>query len=792
MNYSPQLFIAQTNMINALNRIQGIIKFDINGNILEANDLFCRIMGYEANEIIGRHHGIFCNSDYVVTAEYLNFWDKLRSGAILDGQFNRFDKNMKSVWLQASYNPVWDMCGNIDHIVKFATDITEKKHSEIQLFITKRYLEFSNKTAVIGDWKFDVYAKEFVFSEFLTSLLGFEENVNKVEFDIFLKRIHVDFRQLLIKSFEDSIKFEKNWDFEFIFIDSNKKEKWFRCTGGVDAGAGTSKVLIGLMQDISYIKQRENQLLQAQNTAEEAVKTKDKFLASMSHELRTPLNAILGFARLLSLSNNLTNYAKDQIFEIISASKHMLVLVNDLLDLAEVNHGSAKIKMEMVSVNKVVNECVGLLRDRSYSNGISLAVNISTDITVWADAFRLKQVLINLISNAIKYNRPDGSVEITADLHDDRQFKIVVSDTGLGIDDIDISNLFMPFSRVGANTAEIQGTGIGLSITKDLVQKMGGTIGVESIKSVGSKFWITLLKPNSDLIEENDKLITSKSGIENFDAEINELKDYIVANDKNRDFSDKKILVVDDNPTNRKLIGQQIKFLGCQYDFAEDGEKALDLYKENLYDLVLTDLQMPRMDGYQLTSNIRFYEKNYNKNIPTPIVVLSANAYDAVRMDLTQLGVDDFLTKPIDISILIEKLKYWLGYNSSINDVNVNNSSGWKKNSEILNIDVLLGYIGNQKELIFEFLEEFKLSAVDLVDGFEKSHTNQDWTVLARLAHMLKSSARTVGAISIGELSSDIEISALNSESQKLNTLMVNFRSEWNLLIDALNKELCL
>ena len=247
-----------------------------------------------------------------------------------------------------------------------------------------------------------------------------------------------------------------------------------------------------MQEEISERKQAEVALIAAKNEAERANVAKSRFLSSMSHELRTPMNAVLGFAQLLQMDASLQDDHRESVGLIREAGGHLLELINQVLNLAQIESGSIEFVVEPVALSDVFNDCLVLTLPLANERGIQIEDIDCSDIVLHADRLRLKQVLLNLLSNAIKYNRPNGHIKIRCSSEDGCLARIMVSDTGQGIPPERMDELFQPFSRLGAENGIIQGSGIGLTISRQLVELMGGAIGVDSTPGTGSTFWIEL------------------------------------------------------------------------------------------------------------------------------------------------------------------------------------------------------------------------------------------------------------------------------------------------------------
>ncbi len=261
----------------------------------------------------------------------------------------------------------------------------------------------------------------------------------------------------------------------------------------------------GFITDISERKAAELALVEAREIAELASRAKSNFLSSMSHELRTPMNAILGFAQILELDKHLQAEQRDFVGEIIKGGNHLLELINDVLEMSRIEAGTIHLSIAALDLATVVEECRALIRPLVDARGLTLRIAVPPSATVRGDRVRLKQSLLNLLSNAVKYNREGGTIHLDAAPAADNRLRITVSDTGQGIPAASMAELFKPFSRLGAEHGAIEGTGIGLSITRRLVELMDGSVGAESSPGVGSRFWIELPVGDAEPAWQNDR-----------------------------------------------------------------------------------------------------------------------------------------------------------------------------------------------------------------------------------------------------------------------------------------------
>ena len=393
--------------------------------------------------------------------------------------------------------------------------------------------------------------------------------------------------------------------------------------------------------DITDKKHNDLAIIKSKEEAEKANQAKSDFLSSMSHELRTPLNAILGFTQLLKYEKHLSEKQKSHISEISKAGNLLLELVNQILDLARIEKGHLQLSMEKVTLDNVLNECKSMITPLIDNNRLTLDVPTDLHGYVVADYTRLKQVMLNLLSNAIKYNVENGTVSIKAVQKRNNIVRICIIDTGEGISKSLLKEIFQPFNRLNAS-CNIEGTGIGLSISKQLIEMMNGTIGVSSTLNEGSEFWIELSgqlnvspHPTYDLATtSNESSIDTGT------------------------FSGHNILVAEDNPTNQALIINQLETLGYTAELVSNGQEALNKMVNNEYHLLITDCNMPLIDGYKLAKTIR----NRGNNI-LPIIALTADAFPEKKIKCLESGMNDHMTKPVSLEELKDTLEKHLNVN---------------------------------------------------------------------------------------------------------------------------------
>ena len=402
---------------------------------------------------------------------------------------------------------------------------------------------------------------------------------------------------------------------------------------------GDAPYFVGLLRDITVRKEEEQALVEAREEAERANQAKSEFLSSMSHELRTPMNAIIGFSQLLEYDDALDEEQQDNVQEILKAGNHLLELINEVLDLARVESGRLSLSLEAVALGPVVEECLSLTEALARQHGIELHYDTPEEVWVRADRTRLKQVLLNLLTNAVKYNREQGEVHLRFEVREDR-LRLRVTDTGHGIPPEKLEGLFEPFNRLGAENGEVEGTGIGLTITRRIMEMMGGSVEVESEVGVGSTFWLEL--PLESAMEMED-------GAAKGDARDTPVSEGAEA--------EHRVLYIEDNPANLRLVASILgKLPHIHLQTAHLPELGLELARAHKPALILLDINMPGMDGYQVLEALRDDPELSH----VPVVAVSANAMPRDIERGRAAGFNDYLTKPIQVRPFIDSVEYWL------------------------------------------------------------------------------------------------------------------------------------
>jgi PAS domain S-box-containing protein len=401
----------------------------------------------------------------------------------------------------------------------------------------------------------------------------------------------------------------------------------------------------GVVRDISERKKIEQDMVLASQEAEKASNSKSQFLSQMSHELRTPLNAILGFAQILKAQTEKIdkNVHKNCVSHIMTAGKHLLELINEILDLSRIETGNLTVTLEPVELAPLVREVLAFCQPLATAHTIGFSDHISgkADHVVIANRVRLRQVLLNLVSNAIKYNREQGTVTLSCQIHDKHRLRIVVTDTGPGISEKDQQILFQPFSRLRNDVLSVEGTGIGLTISQMLVELMEGQISIISEVGKGSAFTVELPLSTEPLDRIPQEVETSQfSSVPESEAGLS-------------------ILYIEDNPANMDLVEQILKshLPDVKLLTATLGKTGLEMARKHHPSLILLDLNLPGMSGLEVFAKL----KQSPETQDISVIAISSNAMEDDITKTLALGLDEYLTKPIILHEFLNTMNRYLG-----------------------------------------------------------------------------------------------------------------------------------
>jgi len=514
--------------------------------------------------------------------------------------------------------------------------------------------------------------------------------------------------------------------------------------------------VITIHEDITERKLAQTALVEAVNQAELANQAKSDFLSSMSHELRTPLNAILGYSQLFAYDRKLGEEHLANAAEINRAGKHLMSLIDQILDLSRIEAGETLVSLEPVSLAGVLSDSVKWVAPLAQNRDIEISFDVSqfTSLKVVADSIRLKQVFLNLLTNAVKYNCEHGRIEVICDTGKDGLLRVGIRDTGVGISAEKMKELFQPFNRLGAEFSGVEGSGIGLVISRQLVGLMKGVLDIDSESGVGSTFWVSL--PHVVMPES-----TSEAAIVNLDVSAS------ASRDKE---SNSRILVVEDNPINQELMAAQLNILGYQADYAVNGAQALADWQQGDYGLLLTDIRMPEMNGYELVREIRQLEHVSGRR--APVIAITANALEADVEKCFAVGVDDVIPKPVELEDLRTALDKWAPVEEANPAREVDIGVGKRSSAAAIDFDVLTQSTGDKPELHRNLLKSFAETLDDDIDDIQHAFAWKNSEQIVEYCHKLKSSSRSLGVTGMADICEQLEAAAKQNSWNRIEKLM--------------------
>jgi PAS domain S-box-containing protein len=497
-------------------------------------------------------------------------------------------------------------------------------------------LERVGQLAEVGGWEIEADTGELTWTP-QTYRLHEREPGSPVTLEIAQQHFLPEARPVIEQAVQRALREGAPFDLELPLRTAGGREVWVRALGQARRSGARVTRVVGAVQEISARKQAELAMREARDVAERASQAKSDFLSTMSHELRTPMNAILGFGQLLEIELAGGGRRLSFVQEILRGGQHLLALIDDVLDLARIDSGRVQLSLETVDLRELMAHCLRMTAPLAERRHLRIDAGELTTVPVRADRVRVRQVLMNLLSNAIKYNVEHGEIVIAAVPADGDRVRVEVRDTGIGIPPERQAELFQPFNRLGAEAGPIEGTGIGLTIVRRLVEMMGGSVGFESAPGVGSCFWFELPR--------------AEAGVARGSA----MSDSLFAALPHP--GERKVLYIDDNPSNLRLVAQILaRWPSLELLTAQDPRLGLDLALAHRPDLVLLDIQMTPLDGYAVLARLR--EDPALAGLP--VIAITANAMPRDQARVRAAGFEDCLTKPFDVRRLLQVVARYL------------------------------------------------------------------------------------------------------------------------------------
>ncbi len=689
-------------------------------------------------------------------------------------------------WLLSRGRPEKDADGRVVRYVGIVMDISERKGSELELQQHRHHLQqlVDDRTAALAEANRALAARADEISDLYNNApCGYHSlapdgtvlAVNDTELNL-LGYARDEFVGHSIGEFmtpESLQRFRRNFsdfarsghlrDLEMDFV---KKDGSILpvLVGGDMVRDAQGKFLRtrSILVDNSERKAREEQLRAMQDElarraveAEAATRSKSAFLANMSHEIRTPLNAIIGLTHLVLGAGQPPEQA-ERLKKIESAGHHLLSIINDILDISKIEAGRVELEHEDFHLSAILDNIQSLIGEQARSKGLRIEIDPDS-VPVWlrGDATRLRQALLNYAGNAVKFTE-QGSITLRAilleDLGDELLVRFEVQDTGIGIPAKVLPGLFQAFEQADASTTrKYGGTGLGLAITRRLAALMGGESGAESTPGEGSLFWLTARLGRGRGVMP----CTAVAPRENAESLLRQR------------YRGVRLLLAEDNEINREVALELLHSVGLDVDTAENGTDAVAKVMRNDYALILMDVQMPEMDGLEATRAIRLlpgWEKR-------PIIAMTANAFADDRRLCEDAGMNDFIVKPVDTGHLFDTLLQWLeagkavapplaAAGSASSAATPAPAAAANDLADLPGIDTTVGlrYIAGNKVRYREILRKFRAQyGPEFIAEFRRLREDNDWSTVLRMAHTLKSVARSIGAAALGDMAEQLE-----------------------------------
>lgn len=656
-------------------------------------------------------------------------------------------------YAEARGKPIFDQHGKLIKVFGTALDITQRKQTEFALRESEERFRVIFEQAGIGMSICNLGGQFLQVNSTLAQIVGYsipellDRNIHDITAVKYRATQKNKLRQLILGR-------SNNFSIEKYYICKDGSICWVNAIVSLTKDSqGNPKNLIYVVEDITERKKAKIQLEQAKEKAEAANHAKSQFLANMSHELRTPLNAILGFTQLMSRSANLSQTYQEYIQIINRSGEHLLSLINDILDLSKIEAGQLQTTQESFNLFSLLDEVQQLFSLKALSKDLQLNFERESNVPQYikCDQKKLRSILINLLGNAIKFTDQGGIwVKIKSEeiFNHDRNIEenlinkyhifFEIQDTGIGILPSEIDSLFDVFVQSQSGKKQAEGTGLGLPISKHFVEMMGGKINLKSTEGEGSIFTFDIFCESTNIDEIGQT--TPKYQIIGLD--LLENKKY------------PSLLIVEDQWTNCELLLNILQPLGFLINTAENGEKGIKEWENSHPDLILMDIRMPMMDGYEATREIRWRESLLKQKDPSfspvPIIALTASVFDSQRELLLEVGCTDFIPKPLDANKLLEKIGLYLGIDYiyqeiqpdllqfSQNQVNICQlnssdlvfmSTQWREKLKLAAISARCRQISSLIEEIPPQYGDIKKGLIDLVN-----HLNYDKIV--ELAHI--------------------------------------------------------
>jgi PAS domain S-box-containing protein len=740
--------------------------------------LFVNPIGIKDDElrkwIIGKTDEEYCeykNKNLDIALERRTIFNKvIESKKQLSWEETLIRPNGKAEYHLRNLFPVLNKENEVKLVIGFGLNITDRKQIEDKLLLNeKRYRDLFNYSQALI-CTHDLEGKLLSVNPAICSIIGYTSE------ELIGRNIKEFVPQDKISQFDEqylqNVLTTGKAEGVFIIICKNGEHIYLLYQNYMVEETSRTPYIIGFSQDITNRIKAERELIKAKEETERASRVKEVFLANISHEIRTPMNGILGIGGLL-YKTNLNPKQEEYTKLILESADNLLHIVNDVLDFTKIESGKIELESIPFLLEEKISNTLKTFIFKIEEKGLELVFDnqVPTDTVLVGDPFRLGQVLNNLISNALKFTESGKITVHAAQIQEVNQlpiFEFIVSDTGIGISPENLANIFEEFVQASSETSrKYGGTGLGLTITKNLIEMQGGTIKAESTLNKGTKFIVRL--PYQ--IGENSMLTNSKEEVA------------FTQIDK------KRILVAEDVTINQIIVKQILEEWGHEVVLVSNGQEAFDAHKKKDFDLILMDIHMPEVDGYEATQMIRHMGDTIKAAVP--IVALTANAFKQETDRFAEAGFNDYITKPFTEAGLYDCIKKQLQLNSPVDFSKKLKQKIAEENSEKLyDLSALQGIEQDDtaflKEIVMVFIKNTTIDIRNLLKAIESNNSNE----IFQLAHRMKSSIYSLGIKQAYKTVESIEFYAKTGEQlDKIPSLGIQLNETIQLVFTQLKSD---
>ena len=742
-----------------------VARKDLRGGITFANQAFCSLLGITPEEVLGKTDYDLYPKELADKYRHDDLWVQKHLDVFSDVEQNYSAGETR--YFEVRKTPILDKQGKINGTQVIFWDVSAHKRVKAELDQERQLLN-----ALLANTPDNIYFKDLEcryirISQAKAKRLALNhplDAVGKTDGDFF------DAEHVLRARQEEQNVMQTGRS----LVSQEEEIAW---PNGTKTWVSTTKAPLrnfvgeiigtfGISRDITSRKLFEEAQESAREAAEAANQAKGDFLAHMSHEIRTPMNAILGLTDLV-LATKLDETQRDYLTTVLASSESLLSIINQILDFSKIDAHKMELESIPFTFSTWVKDTLKALEFRANQKGVELVSMIHPEVPeeICGDPTRLRQVIVNLISNAIKFTDEGNVCVSVTSAEENQRIRLIfsVSDTGIGIPEDKIATIFEEFQQADSSTSRhFGGTGLGLSISARLVELMGGTISAESTEGTGSTFRFNVLVDHAT--EDQKRQLRADRNSQNT-ITINK--------------SSVRVLLAEDGLANQKLMVGLLERMGFAVHIANNGREAVELFSREPFDLVLMDVQMPEMDGLEASTLIRKFESKTDRT-SVPIIAITAHASQADRKKCLDAGMDDFLSKPLRKHELLTTIKKYCDVNLPEPENQPESSpSEWSLKSALEAVD-------GDKDLLIIVINAFLGECDDLLQQMNKAIESNELPILRRAAHTIKGATRIFDSKNVFELSRQIEHAA--AENQKVD--YANLGLQLQKQLDQLKAEL--